>query len=204
MAERRHQNLLIVFARNPVQGKVKTRLAGKIGEEKAFRIYLELLDRTRKVVLESDADSAIFYDAFIDYNDQWDNNHFHKFLQSEGDLGSRMLRAMEQGLSMGYRKVCLVGSDIPGLQTVIIDNAFVALDKGDVVIGPAKDGGYYLIGFKVVHPELFENIPWSTGDVFRKTREKAGTLDLDVKLIQMLQDLDEPEDLASSDFQNLL
>ncbi len=149
-----HQNALIIFARKPVLGKVKTRLAATIGDEHALRIYIRLLTHTHEVAMQSGADVHVFLtelpaDLF------WQD--FMLDLQSDGDLGKWMHHAFTQLFTAGYQAIVIVGSDCPDLQPTHIHQAFSALISHDVVIGPAANGGYYLLGMRHMHHALFQN-----------------------------------------------
>lgn len=190
---------LIVFVKNPELGQVKTRLAKSIGEEAALAIYLKLLSHTYEVTSKLDCDVAIYYGKYIDSEDYWENKKFKKFKQFGNDLGERMHNAIAQSLERGYDKVCLVGSDIYELNFQIIQDAFNRLDKNDVVIGPARDGGYYLIGMKEPHRKLFQLTGWSTPHVFKETIDKIEQAGLTFDQTKMLNDIDDINDLKETD-----
>lgn len=188
------KSLLILFIKNPVEGLVKSRLAETIGEYPAFLIYKELLKRTHEITISNSCSKAVFYSNFIDRSDIWENENFQKFLQKDGNIGDRMLNAFADSFSNAYEKVVLIGSDIIGLNSEIIDQAFSALDNSDLVLGPAKDGGYYLIGLKKLHQGLFNDIDWSTEKVFSQTIQNAKQLKLSTAMLEELSDLDRYED----------
>jgi rSAM/selenodomain-associated transferase 1 len=199
-----NKDLLIIFAKNPELGKVKTRLASDIGEEKALAIYYKLLNHTRKVSAPAKADKAIFYDMYIDTEDEWQKDVYKKALQEGKDLGERMYNAMMVGKSWGYKKVGIIGTDIYDLTTEIIDHAFSRLTYHDWVFGPAKDGGYYFAGCHEPVPEVFDLQAWSHDLVLKQTLEKAYDLELSVSLIEELNDIDTVEDLKGTDLEVLL
>jgi rSAM/selenodomain-associated transferase 1 len=118
----------------------------------------------------------------------------HLIAQGGADIGERMDNAICDLLTIGAEKAIITGADIPDLTSAIIMQAFAALDDADIVIGPAKDGGYYLIGMKSPHPEIFRDIPWSTGKVFEETMRKIEKLRLTCASITTLSDLDTVED----------
>lgn len=194
-----NERLLIVFAKNPEQGKVKTRLAKVIGEEKALAIYYKLLNNTRNIAMEADADVAVFYHQYVDTEDDWDNQQFQKYKQEGKDLGERMYNAIVKGKEKGYQKVCLIGSDIWGLNAEIINTAFGRLAYFDWVFGPAKDGGYYLIGCREPQKEVFELEKWSHPLVLNETLKICDQLNLTVGLVDELNDIDTVEDLKGTD-----
>ncbi len=160
---------LIIFVRNPELGKVKTRLAATLGSEKALHIYQELLAHTLFITKNIAAEKYIFYAGEIAENDIWNNAGFHKLLQKEANLGEKMSHAFETLFNKNHSKVIIIGSDCIELTGSIIQEAFQQLNKHEVVIGPANDGGYYLLGMKKLHAELFENKKWSTEHVYTAT-----------------------------------
>jgi uncharacterized protein len=163
------KNLVLVFTRNPELGKVKTRLAASIGNENALEIYNYLLNHTKNVLQQVNATKYVFYSEKINKNDIWNNQLFEKKLQKGNDLGEKMKNAFEVGFLSGFEKIAIVGSDLFDLEALDIETAFETLENNDVVIGPAKDGGYYLLGLKYMISNLFENKNWSTETVFDET-----------------------------------
>ena len=151
------KNLLMIFTRNPELGKVKTRLAKTIGNQKALEVYKFLLDKTKEVTQQVTADKAVYYSVKIRENDIWDATVFQKYQQYGDDLGERMQNAFEDAFKNGYEKVAIIGSDLFDITPNHIQTAFDKLDTNDVVIGPAEDGGYYLLACKKVHPKVFKN-----------------------------------------------
>lgn len=186
---------LIIFVKNPVAGRVKTRLAAVIGEEEALQVYLFLQKCTRETALEVQGVSKyLFYSDHIEAGDAWDEAHFEKKIQSGDDLGQRMSRACEDILTR-HERVVLIGSDCPQLDAPLIQRAFDALEmKHDLVIGPTNDGGYYLIGMKQMNPALFEKIAWSTPLVLQQTLTAAQRNGLTVYILPVLNDIDDWED----------
>ena len=163
---------LIIFIKNPIPGKAKTRIAQTAGIKKAHEIYLQLLEITRGYTTKTQAKKYLFYDQFIDHEDEWEESHFEKKLQSDGDLGKRMACAFDE-ISKKHEQIVIIGSDCPYLSSKKLEAALAVLQKTEIVIGPSTDGGYYLLGMKNFHPELFENILWSTSSVFQKTIEMS-------------------------------
>jgi len=195
-------NLIMIFVRNPELGKVKTRLAKTIGNEKALHIYNLLLDHTNKVSKRVNADKAIFYSDYINDTDQWKNDGFIQLMQKGNDLGEKMSNAFLIAFSMGYKKVIIIGSDCFDLSEDIITDAFNLLDENEVVLGPAKDGGYYLLGMKTFYASLFQNKVWSTENVLLDTLLDLSNLNVSSKLLPTLSDIDEEKDLLQ--YQNLI
>ena len=187
--------MLLIFVKKPETGKVKTRLAATVGDEKALQIYLQLLERTQEITQSLPCAKTIYYTPEIVEKDIFDIKHYQKALQSEGDLGQRMQNAFAAAFSQGYKKVCIIGSDCFELDTHILEEAFAQLDKEDVVIGPARDGGYYLLGMRKMHVPFFQNKKWSTSSVLSDTLNDLKKTHLSFSLLPELTDVDEEEDL---------
>jgi hypothetical protein len=117
------------------------------------------------------------------------------FAQEGGDLGARMLHALSAALAGGAARAAVIGSDVPWLTREAVEAAFAGLEGHDLVLGPSPDGGYYLIALRQAHPGLFADVPWSTPEVLRATRERAARLGLRVRLLPPLPDVDTVEDL---------
>ncbi|HQU58299.1 MAG TPA: TIGR04282 family arsenosugar biosynthesis glycosyltransferase [Saprospiraceae bacterium] len=179
--------------RNPELGKVKTRLARTMGNERALRIYRALLAHTRQVTLAVSAQRLLFYSQQVIRQDDWPESSFRKFLQEGPGLGERMQHAFKLALAQADAAI-IVGSDIARLSSKIIETAFEQLSTHDFVIGPALDGGYYLLGMKALQPEVFRDIPWSTSRVFNDTTSIISHLGKTYALTPMLSDIDQAED----------
>lgn len=186
-------NLIIVFTRNPEIGKVKTRLAKTIGDTSALNIYKFLLEHTEKVISKIVCDKAIYYSVKVRDNDIWNNSIYQKHQQEGEDLGIRMLNAFKSGFENNYEKIVIVGSDLYDLKPKHIEEAFHKLDNHDVIIGPAEDGGYYLLGMKKSHPEVFKNKAWGTETVRKNTLNDLENES--VFLLEELNDIDTYDDL---------
>jgi len=189
----KNKNLLLIFTRNPELGKAKTRLAKTVGDETALKIYKFLLQKTRDVSLKVTSDKAVYYSVKIRTNDIWDNEIYQKHQQNGEDLGIRMKNAFKDGFNSGYQKVMIIGSDLYNLSSENIENAFKELKKNDVVIGPALDGGYYLLGMNSLQQNIFENKYWGTETVRKDTLEDLK--DKKVKLLEFKNDIDIYEDI---------
>jgi len=163
------KNLLIIFTKNPELGKCKTRLAKSIGDTAALEVYKKLLQHTAKVTQDLSADKVVFYNIEPIDQDDFSSTYFSKKTQRGNDLGEKMSNAFQEGFQNNYEKVVIIGSDLYDLQTRDIDEAFLQLTHNDYVIGPAKDGGYYLLGMKKFTPEVFQEINWSTATVLKET-----------------------------------
>jgi hypothetical protein len=188
-------NLLLVFIKNPVLGRVKTRLARTIGEERALLIYERLLEHTLSVTQVMDCAKHICYADYIPAEDEWLKSGFRQVLQHGRDLGERMLKAFQDGFEQSYRHVVIIGSDCPTLTTELIKEAFDALHSHPVVIGPAKDGGYYLLGMRALYEPLFRKKSWSTAKVLAETLQSLKQLGVTYYLLPTLSDVDEEADL---------
>lgn len=184
---------LIIFVRNLVEGKVKTRLSSSVGEKHALEIYEKLVNYTKQVVKRLEVDTQIYYSDQIEEDDLW--NDFGKFVQHGDDLGLRMANSISEQFKAGYRKMCIIGSDNAEITPSIINKAFNALEDHDLVIGPAVDGGYYLIGMNKLHLDLFIQKSWGTSSVLEETLESAGVLGLNYSLLESLNDIDDIHDL---------
>ncbi len=191
--KQKNKNLLLIFTRNPELGKAKTRLAKTVGDETALEIYKFLLQKTRDVSLKVTSDKAVYYSVKIRTNDIWDNEIYQKHQQNGEDLGIRMKNAFKDGFASGYKKVMIIGSDLYNLSSENIENAFNNLNDNDFVIGPALDGGYYLLGMNSLQENIFENKDWGTETVRKDTLEDLK--DKKVKLLELKNDIDIYEDI---------
>lgn len=193
-------NLLLVFCKNPQKGKVKTRLAKSIGDDKALLIYEKLLEKTAVVLSQLNCDIALYYSENIPEQDCFKHLKATKKRQVGDDLGKRMANAFQAGLST-HQKVVIIGTDLWTLESQDIEKAFAALNQNTAVLGPAQDGGYYLLGLRHFIPRLFENKAWGTGEVLEKTKndlqgEKVYLLD-EKNDIDTHEDLQQHPDLAA-------
>lgn len=184
---------LIIFTRNPELGKCKTRLAKTIGDEGALEIYKHLLQHTANISKDIKADRYVFYSENIKKEDLWDNGIFRKKLQRGNDLGARMQNAFAELLDLGYEKVIIIGSDLLDLDAKNVNQAFETLDHHDLVIGPAQDGGYYLLGMRHLYPKIFSNKDWGTSSVLKDTLNDLQNTD--VHFLKELNDIDTFEDI---------
>lgn len=190
--------LLLIFAKNPDLGKAKTRLARTVGDEAALRIYKALLAHTQSLVQEVAVDRAVFYaDRLGDEGDGWPNGQFLREVQSGTDLGQRMLKAFQWGFEAGYQKIAIIGTDCFQLNAEILQQAFDRLDDHKAVVGPAKDGGYYLLGITQLWEELFQNKNWSTDEVMPATLQDLAAAGATVHQLPTLSDVDIEADLPN-------
>ncbi|WP_373527032.1 TIGR04282 family arsenosugar biosynthesis glycosyltransferase [Nostoc sp.] len=191
---------LIIFTRYPEPGKTKTRLIPTLGSVGAANLQREMTEHTIFQVQELQKAVAIsvevrFAGGDLQLMEDWLGLGLVYQSQGEGDLGSRMVRSLFDAFQSGAEKVIIIGTDCPGVNTQILAIAFEKLHAFDVVIGPAIDGGYYLIGLRQPIPELFVNIEWGTAEVFQKTVDIAQKLSLSQVNLPPLADIDRPEDL---------
>ena len=194
---------LIIFTRNPELGKVKTRLAKSVGDESALEIYKFLLKHTVAITKNLNVDKYVFYSENIHREDIWDPEIFRKKLQTGTDLGEKMQNAFSELFEMGYEKVLIVGSDIFELGQSDIENAFEVLQTTETVIGPATDGGYYLLGMKELNATIFQNKNWGTATVLEETL--ADLRQKKYVLLEERNDVDYFEDIKEIDaFQQFL
>lgn len=190
--------LLIIFYRNPEMGKVKSRLAITLGEERALAIYLLMAAHARSISSRVAADRVVYYSAFIDTEDNWPNDFFMKRLQSGDDLGDRMKQAFKESFEAGYDSICIIGTDCLEITAAIVKQAFDVLNDNDAVIGPAVDGGYYLLGMRKFIPQLFDHKQWSTDSVCAATMNDFVRLNISFELLPRLRDVDTEADLPDS------
>lgn len=188
------KNAIIIFVRKPELGKVKTRLAKDIGNEKALEIYKELLQHTHDISVGLNCDKFIFYTDSVESNDIWENDIYNKYEQEGETLGDRMFLAFHKVFQLGYKKVIIIGSDCPSLTATIIDEAFERLEIDEIVIGPSTDGGYYLLGMSKLIPELFQHKKWSTNTVLSDTIKETVALKKQCSFLVELTDIDTIED----------
>ena len=189
------KNLLLIFTRNPELGKAKTRLAKTVGDETALEIYKFLLEKTRDVSFKVMSDKAVYYSVKVRENDIWDANVYQKYQQKGEDLGIRMLNAFKDSFNAGYKKVMIIGSDLYDLSSENIETAFNELNTNDVVLGPAVDGGYYLLGMNTLQENVFKNKEWGTESVRKDTLNDL--FDKKVKLLAFKNDIDIYEDIKN-------
>lgn len=199
---------LIIFIKNPIKGKVKTRIARTVGDDKALEIYLQLSKITRdNALLLRGVTVYLFYDEFINPIDEWSDKYFEKHIQKGKDLGERMLNALDFVLK-NHTSACIIGSDCPTLSVEIMQQAFDKLSVFDTILGPSTDGGYYLLGMKNKEIEgksngfsllkdlhhLFDNMVWSTENVLSNTLTRIKENRQTVFLLPELTDIDEEAD----------
>lgn len=195
---------LVIFAKAPIPGQVKTRLSPALTEDEAATLHgsfvLDTLERTKaaagKFKLPIDRFLACAPSSSHVFFRIMEARHGVTLLDQQGDdLGARMHQAFAGLFAQGYQRVCLVGTDVPSLPLTHYRDAVEALTRHDLVIGPASDGGYYLIGLTQPCPDLFTDIPWSTDRVMALTQHKAVEAGLKVVLLPTWSDVDTIDDL---------
>lgn len=189
--------LLIIFTRNSVKGRVKTRLARTTGDDFALKVYRKLREITLDAISTVKADIAVYYDDHIPSNDIFSKRSTQSFLQEGSDLGIRMNNAFEKSFSMGYDSIVLIGTDCPGMNNRLLQEAFAILQTKLAVLGPSDDGGYYLVGLRKPLPGLFTNRTWSTDKVLQEARACLEENGVTYGLLPVLTDIDTEEDLQN-------
>ncbi len=192
---------LIVFTRYPEPGKAKTRLIPVLGPEGAAKLQRQMTEHTLAQVKELQTSRPLSVEVhFAGSNPQqmqaWLGSDVVYRQQSQGDLGMRMAGAFEASFTAGMTGVVIIGTDCPDLNDQLMVEAFQALEENDLVLGPAQDGGYYLIGLRRLIPELFVGVSWGTSQVRQQTVEIAQRFDLAIAYLPLLNDIDRPEDLS--------
>jgi rSAM/selenodomain-associated transferase 1 len=192
---------LLFFIKNPEKGKVKTRVASAMGDKMAMKLYRRFL---LEMLFTLNKGTFLFYLCFHPENSlndlkDWLGDHYLYTPQMGENLGQRMKNGFVEAFSMNFKRVVLIGSDIPDLPLEFIEEAFNSLGEKDAVIGPSFDGGYYLIGFrdKTFSPKVFEGIPWSTEKVFEETMKILKQEGLLVHTLPRWRDIDTIEDLKN-------
>lgn len=197
------KNALIIFTRNPELGKCKTRLAATIGDEAALEIYKFLIKHTVNISIGVKADKFVYYSERRRENDSWNDEIFRKKVQRGDDLGSKMEIAFNEVFTLGYERAIIIGSDMYDMTSKDINEAFEKLASKNFVLGPAEDGGYYLLGMKSIHPEIFRHKNWGSDTVQKATLEDLKNEK--VALLAEKNDIDYYEDIKNVElFQQFL
>ncbi|WP_405379024.1 TIGR04282 family arsenosugar biosynthesis glycosyltransferase [Nonlabens sp. Asnod3-A02] len=188
-----NSNCLIIFTRNPEIGKGKRRLAATVGDQVAFDIYKFLLAHTREITGNLNATKQVWYSERVHENDAWDNKVYDKYVQDGEDLGVRMENAFQEAFK-NHDHVIIIGSDMHDMSQADLDHAFKQLKTNDAVIGPAEDGGYYLLGFtKKLIDGVFEDKEWGTETVLEKTLNNLKNVNY--AMLEERNDVDYYEDI---------
>lgn len=189
---------LFIFAKEPEKGRVKTRLAGYLGEEASLVLYKAFIQDTIDIVRRVQAEEKVLaYEAGSDepvyLRERAEGFNFYH--QNGKDLGERMGNAFRYARDRGFGRTVIIGSDAPTLPAELIDEAFRKLRSNDLVLGPSRDGGYYLIGARGWCPALFDNVVWSSDHVLGTTVYNAEKANHKVQLLDPWYDIDTPDDL---------
>lgn len=191
---------LIIFARDPVPGEVKTRLARHIGNQAAADLYAAMLQDVVQTASNLPKITPIIFwaNSAVTQSMERLGERFISSLQNGNSLGERMAHAFDKVFSKDFKTCCIIGSDAPDIPQKYILQAFALLESNsvDVVFGPAADGGYYLVGMNRTYRQLFEDIPWSCQDTLEKSCAKAATLGISYALLPEWHDMDTLEDVT--------
>jgi len=193
-----NESCLILFSRYPQAGNTKTRLIPYLGPVNAANLQRRMTEHMAQQMrsLPGTIDLEVqFSGGRLGQMRGWLGHDFGYQPQVAGDLGTKLHRAFVDQFRMGKTRVVIIGSDCPEITTAHLKSAFRQLRTHDLVLGPAADGGYYLIGLSQPQPRLFQNIPWGTEDVFEQTCNVAAQLKLSLGTLEQLHDIDRPEDL---------
>lgn len=189
---------IIVFVKNPIEGRVKTRIAAVAGHKKAVEVYKKLLRYTLEMLLDLrrnhdiDCKICLYYGDEINQDDIWNIVADQKQIQTGNDLGERMYNAFAEQFVLGAAKVLIIGSDCPTITASHLKQAFNALDNYPIVFGPATDGGYYLLGMKTLYKNIFNDKPWSQPNLLTNTLQELAPDSY--YLLEKLSDIDTWED----------
>lgn len=195
------QEHLIAFTRCPESGQVKTRLISTLGADGAADLHRQMTTHTLTVIDKAARMRGASVEVRFTGGDRgrmramFGSKRTYR-RQAGGDLGSRIHRAFADAFDGGASRIVITGTDCPAMAPAHVANALAKLQDSDVVLGPAQDGGYYLIGLRRPYPELFSSIDWGTSRVFAQTIERADSLGLSLITLDSLSDVDEPGDLA--------
>lgn len=184
--------LLIIFVKNPIPGKCKTRLAKTIGDLPATEVYKVLLRHTALITEPVNVVKEVHYSDFVEVDDMFQNN-FVKKVQEGTNLGEKMKNAFAKAFQQGFQQIVIIGSDLLDITTEDINEAFEALETYDYVLGPAEDGGYYLLGMNKLNNSLFENKEWGSNSVLQETLKDLKNEN--IALLDERNDIDTFEDL---------
>lgn len=184
---------IIIFQKNLIPGKVKSRIGALVGDQKALEIYQVLVDYTHQQVEGLECKKLLYYSEYTE-NTYENNKDYQFFIQSSGDLGQKMGDAFKDQFEDGFDQLLIIGTDCAEITQEILEEAFDKLKTSEVVIGPAKDGGYYLLGMNRFISGLFYDIPWSSAEVFNQTSDYLSTHQIPFDLLPTLSDVDYLED----------
>ena len=191
---------IIVFGRYPEPGRTKTLLIPLLGAKEAATLQRKLTEQVVSIVKlfsrSCNVSIEIRYDGgCADLMSQWLGADLLYREQAGVGLGAKMYQAFQDAFEEGCTRVILVGTDILGMSEQVLEGALDCLAEHDLVLGPANDGGYYLLGLRAPQPELFQEISWGSREVLRETVELASQLGLSLGFVKALDDVDRPEDI---------
>jgi rSAM/selenodomain-associated transferase 1 len=199
--ERIISHAVLIFVRAPVAGRVKTRLAAEIGAGPALRVYRRLAEHAVAEARALGDDAAVrIHFTPADEGDAvraWLGGGAEYLPQGDGGLGERMRAAFRVAFAAGFRRVVIIGSDLPDLSAAVLRDAFARLETSDAVLGPARDGGYYLLGMGEMIGGIFDDVPWSTPRVLEATLARLRATRASVAMLGTLADVDEAADLPA-------
>ncbi|WP_026945659.1 TIGR04282 family arsenosugar biosynthesis glycosyltransferase [Algoriphagus marincola] len=187
------RSAIIIFQKNAQLGKVKTRLAKDLGDHKALEIYDRLCKFTHRICSQVAVDKFLYYSNFVP-EDKPRYGSYHFKVQTGIGLGERMSNAFSDLFSAGYQKVLIIGTDCAEINPELFLEAFETLNHRDVVIGPAEDGGYYLLGMSQYFPQLFHDVNWSTSEVIYQTKSNIKSIGISYSELAVRSDIDTLED----------
>lgn len=190
----RMKDCILIFQKNAELGKVKTRLADSIGDQAAYDAYQRLVKYTHRITSQSPAQKLLFFSSFLEQDLAQYPTDYRFELQSGDNLGEKMKNAFDQLFKEKFDRILVIGTDCAEITSELISEAFNKLNTHEVVIGPAHDGGYYLLGMQKFIPGLFEGIPWSTDEVSALTMNYLERNFISYALLPTLSDVDYEED----------
>ena len=187
---------LIIFTRYPESGKTKTRLIPALGEEGAAQLQKKLTEYTLKEVAQLLVNIRVYFSGGNErLMKSWLGENYQCYPQTQGDLGEKLIFALQESFTDKIEKIVIIGIDCPDLKAALISQAFQQLSETDLVLGKAEDGGYYLIGLHRCIPELFQGIDWGSDQVLEQTVRIAERMGLTISYLPVLNDIDTPQDL---------
>ena len=192
------KEVLSIFVKNLIPGTVKKRLAKDLGIDLAIEIYKELVGITAETTDILEINKCVYYSDYIESNDQFDDAKYQKHIQEGKDLGQRMQNCFYDAFELDFDKMILIGSDTPDITDQIISQGFAELDKHDIIIGPAQDGGFYLIGMKKPHENLLNKRTYGHEKVLNELLDEIENRNLSVFKLPTLIDIDVKDDLKKA------
>lgn len=190
------KKILIIFTKNPILGKAKSRLAETVGQHNALLVFKELLAHTVSITAHIECEKRVYFSDEIVDNSYFSDSIYDKRIQKGNDLGERMRNACVEATDDGFDQVVLIGSDCYELTQSEIEKAFSILTHSDFVFGPAQDGGYYLIGTRTTFTKVFDNKTWSTSTVLYEAIRDVEGANLSHGELATLSDVDYEGDLG--------